>query len=117
MTSPSSHASGDFTADGYPLLKFRFGQSAAIQEDREHTVKLRGKNEVPEVSSKAKGAGTLDLVDAGTRITYKLKFETLKNVESGAGSPEGTCVLLSGGDGTPSIPPYTPRVVLLVEGE
>ena len=73
-------AEGDFTAIGYPSMKIRMSAAPAITADRNHTVKLKGKFEVPEVSSKAKGAGTLDLLDNGTRIAFKLNFDKLKGV-------------------------------------
>lgn len=78
-------AEADFTEAGYPVVKFRFAVANAITDDTDATVTLNVGEVVPAITTKAKGNGTMNLVNNGTMITFKFKFnEKLKNVTAAA---------------------------------
>lgn len=92
------YAEADFIATGYPVAKLRFSAAVAITEDRTHSVTLKSNEEVPPVTSKAKGSGTIDLSDNGTLLTFSFKFKNLKKVTAahlhlGALGAEGAVVV------------------------
>lgn len=72
----------NFRLDGYPLVKFSFATAPAIVDKLVFSSKLSGDQEVPpvDIRPRASGRALYNLLDEGTRLEFKHRFELLKGV-------------------------------------
>ena len=70
----------DFLAPGYPAVKISFAAAEAIVDDLNFATKLSGENEVPEVSTRARGVAVAALREDGTELHYQAFYSRLRNV-------------------------------------
>jgi len=63
-------AMGDFTVDGYPLVKISFGVAPIVDIEANYYTRLKGDAEVPPIDSNAVGIARYKLRDGGESLTF-----------------------------------------------
>ena len=90
-------AMGDFLIPGYPFVKISFDAAPAIVEDLDFFARLSGKNEVPAVRTRARGAALAKLREEGTTLkvatfSVGLRNLTMAHLHLGAEGENGPVV-------------------------
>ena len=73
-------AMADFEVEGYPIAKISFSAAPAFTEEARFRGRVAPRNEVPSVTSPARGFASTHLTENGMALNYRITTTNLRNV-------------------------------------